>query len=184
MFRFNRPLDGVVAPPLVGVFVVAPAPAPRARTVTGEPPRSGVKVKLTPGHQIAVVVTTDAAPRPAVVDALLGKRAPKGSEEAAALTQATFERLLAVGVNPDTVAVAWDFPVSAGDTLLHDALAWATPTGDFSLDRVREAGDAPPRTYRAAEGELIVPDLLVDDLWLNLDAVSYTHLTLPTNREV
>ncbi len=124
---------------------------------------------LTPGHQVAVVVTTAAAPRPAVVDALLGKRAPEGSEEAAALTQATFEKLLALGVNLDTVAVAWDFPIGAGDTILHDALVWATPTGDFTFDRVREAQDAPPRTYRAAEGALTVSDLLVDDLWLNLD---------------
>lgn len=151
----------------------APLPVMAELDMNDPSDRPGLLIRpltaLTPGHQIAVVVTTAAAPRPAVVDALLGRRPPEGAEEAAALTQSTFESLGALGVDLDTVAVAWDFPVSAGDALLHEALAWATPTGAFTLDRVREADDAPPRTYRAAEGELVVPDLLVDDLWLNLD---------------
>ncbi|MCK6524613.1 hypothetical protein L6R49_24670 [Myxococcota bacterium] len=156
--------------------LTAGAPLPVMAELDANDPsdRPGLLIRplttLTPGHQIAVVVTTEAAPRPAVVDALLGRRAPEGAEEAAALTQATFTQLAALGVSNDTIAVAWDFPVSAGDTLLRDALVYATPTGEFSFDEVREVGDVPPRTYRAAEGELLVPDLLVDDLWLNLDA--------------
>eukprot|EP00826_Nyctotherus_ovalis_P031334 TRINITY_DN2502_c0_g2_i15.p1 TRINITY_DN2502_c0_g2~~TRINITY_DN2502_c0_g2_i15.p1 ORF type:complete len:135 (+),score=33.50 TRINITY_DN2502_c0_g2_i15:326-730(+) len=38
---------------------------------------------------------------------------------------------------------------------------------------------APPEVLRRAEGLADVPDLKI-----SLDAVSYTHLTLPTNREV
>ena len=100
---------------------------------------------MTPGHRVAVVVTTDAVPRPETFDPTSVLHAP------------LLEELVALGQVADDVAVAWEFPIGDGTSPLLSALEQRR-TADFpapSFDDVREAA-LPPRTYRVAVGAVEV----------------------------
>ena len=61
------------------------------------------------GHRIAVVVTTEVAPRPEVFQAVLDGADPIGCPEIGPRTRDLMDELDALGVPRSDVAVAWDF---------------------------------------------------------------------------
>jgi len=120
---------------------------------------------LPVGHDVAVVVTTDVAPRPARFDALLGRRPPEDLEEVADHYRDLVDHLEALGVDPDDIALAWDFPVADGSVPLRSALSQVDPPGTWTFGRIRNEDDGDrvaPFTWRAAEGSFGVQDFLVD----------------------
>ncbi|MCO4743335.1 MAG: hypothetical protein KC912_01015 [Proteobacteria bacterium] len=125
---------------------------------------------LKDGHDIAVVVHTSAAERPAAFDLLL----ERPHDEDLALSEAahaTLADLESAGLSSDDVAVAWSFPVGRAVAPLSTALDQVELDGEYSLDLIREfdAGDrVGPFTLRNAEGSFRVQDFLVDDLVLDL----------------
>ncbi|MCB9741430.1 MAG: hypothetical protein H6741_29430 [Alphaproteobacteria bacterium] len=124
---------------------------------------------MTPGHRVAVVITTEAAPRPERFTQLLSRRPPESLAELSEHYQALMDELEALGLAPDAVAFAWDFPVGDAAAPMRSAIAQVHPTGAFSLDTVRDAPeDLPPLTYRAATGSYTVTDLLLDDRLLDI----------------
>lgn len=121
---------------------------------------------LVPGHDVAVVVTTDVAPRPARFDALVDGRPPADLAEDAPHYRALVDDLEALGVARDRIALAWDFPIGDGAQPLRSALAQLDPPGTFAFDHVREedAGDLlVPLGWRAATGTFEVQDFLLED---------------------
>ncbi len=124
-------------------------------------------VGLAVGHRIAVVITTEVAPRPERFDVLLsGKRVPQDLAPHVEHYAALMDELSALGVNADDVAVAWDFPIGDGTAPLRSALDQLQLDGAYAIDDVDNAdvGDLlPPGTWRAATGTFTVDDFLVDD---------------------
>lgn len=125
------------------------------------------------GHQVAVVVTTAAAARPARFDALLHGRPPEDFAHRARHYRDLVDRIEEIGVNADDVALAWDFPVADGTAPLRSALSQSPVPTEWAFTRVKNDGDddAPGGgAWRSAEGDLTVPRFLVDDTLLDLAA--------------
>lgn len=114
---------------------------------------------LPVGHDVAVIVTTDAADRPATFDPVRGAHLLDAAE--------------AAGLSPDDVALAFSFPVDDPTGPVRAAVASRASPGGFLFDRVRNADlgdDVAPYTWRAAEGRFDVTTFLVDGRTLDLDA--------------
>src|SRR5690606_31070521 len=93
---------------------------------------------LTPGHRVAVVITTDVAARPERFDVLArGRRVPGFDDRDHVLV--LLDELEALGEDPDAVALAWDFPVGDGTAPLQTALSQLEPPGTWRFTNVREA---------------------------------------------
>ncbi len=125
------------------------------------------------GHRAAVVVTTDAAPRPARFDALLRGRAPEDLRDVRDHFRDLVDALGALGVNPDRIALAWDYPVENGTRPTKTAVAGRGAPGAALLSRVRALDDGDrvaPHTWRAADGNFETPWVLDEDEWLAMDA--------------
>ena len=60
-----------------------------------------------------------------------------------------------------------------------DGEAWYVNTGSFILDRFKDG-----RPSASSSNCEYVAFMMLDDIGTKSKAVSYTHLTLPTNREV
>ncbi|GDX82249.1 hypothetical protein LBMAG42_40600 [Deltaproteobacteria bacterium] len=117
---------------------------------------------LTPGHRVAVVVTS----------AVTSGGAPLAVPEAEGHYAELRAELEALGQTD--VTVAWDFPVAGGSALLDHTLALttATPTA-HSFTRTWEAGsgtEPPPGVWRMAEGSFTTVELLVDGERMELSA--------------
>lgn len=122
------------------------------------------------GAQAAVVVTTAVAPRPDRFDAIVRGDDPTDLPDPAH-TRTVMDRLVELGVDADSVALAWDYPVGDGTTPLRSALAQAAVPTAWTLDRVHEEGDIQaPNGYRTAQGHFTGTDFLVDDTALDLAA--------------
>ena len=121
------------------------------------------------GHQVAVVITTDAiAKQDRFLKLISGETDSVMGEHYVDL----MDQLEAVGVDRNTVSLAWDYPVGDGTTATRSALAQlAPPAGwDFPLIREADLGDAVPDGYfRTASGSFETTDFLTEDGWLDLD---------------
>lgn len=120
--------------------------------------------RLPPGHRIAVVVTTQAAPRPERFEALLSRRPPANIALWRDSVLGLLDALDTLGVPPDDVAFAWDFPVD--DPLVPTRSALATLHGFTPAIRwgeIREGDDAPPLAARSTTGTFTVPSVLDSD---------------------
>lgn len=125
------------------------------------------------GHTVAVVVTTDAAPRPERFDRIVDGDPPENFGGGVAHWRELMDTLEANGIARDDVAVAWDYPVGDGTKPLRSALEQIDTGGDWTFTRIREkdAGDTVGYgAWRVAEGRFEVTDFLVDDVWLDLGA--------------
>ncbi|MEZ4236577.1 MAG: hypothetical protein R3F59_10555 [Myxococcota bacterium] len=123
------------------------------------------------GHDIAVVVTTDAVARPPRFDALLSDHPPADLADVAPRYRDLVARLGELGVVADDIAVAWQFPVADGREPLRSALAQHTVPGSHTLDDVRDrdlGDEVGVHLWRAAEGTLRVQQWLDDDDGLQL----------------
>jgi len=136
-------------------------------------------IAMTVGHRVAVVVSTEAAPRPPDFD-------PDDPG-----TRALLDDLAALGVAEGDVAIAWDFPIGDGTAPLRSAMGQLEGTGIPTFDTVRNRDDqdpVAPHTWRAAEGTFVATDFLIDDRRLDLaadgtvtptgevDAALYVHI--------
>lgn len=130
------------------------------------------------GHDIGVVVTTDVVDRPERFEALVngppkGTSMPEDLEPHQAHYADLITTLQGMGVDPDSIALAWDFPVGDGGQPLRSALDQLRVPTSWDLDDVRDAdlGDGVvPGTWRVGEGTFEVQDFLVDDELLDLAA--------------
>jgi len=126
---------------------------------------------LEPGHQVAVVITTRAAPRPERFDVLARGKGPTD------LSDATRDLLDALeqdaGVDPDTVALAWSVPIEDGLRPTRSALEQAD-AGDVSwtFESVRTGDQADDLAWRSAAGTLTVTGVLGQDGRLALDTAT------------
>lgn len=127
------------------------------------------------GHQMAVVVTTAAAPRPARFDALLrgGDEVPPSLEGWRNHYRGLVASLGALGVQEQDIALAWDFPVGDGTAPLRQMVADLEPTRGYAFydqDDVDEGDRLPTGTWRRAEGYFITTSWLTEELyWGELD---------------
>ena len=129
-------------------------------------------VALTPGHEIAVVLTDETADRPPAFQRLLDTPAPD-REDLQSDTMQLLEELDDAGLSADDVALTWSFPVADGTVPLRSAWNQISPVTQITIDSVRESGpDVVPRTFRAAEGTFRTTDFLVDDNRLQLDGAT------------
>lgn len=125
------------------------------------------------GHTAAVVVTTEAATRPARFDALIGKHPPEDLADVADHFRGLVDTLVGLGISEDQIAIAWDYPVGDGTAPLASALDQLPVSDTWSIDTVRNEDDGDrvaPHTWRAASGTVEVPWFLGDDEWLALNA--------------
>ncbi len=121
------------------------------------------------GHQVAVVVTTAAIPKQDRFAKLAAGETDSAMSDHYVDLMAQLE---AVGVSPDTVALAWDYPVGDGTTPTRSALSQLNPPAgwDFPLVRESDLDDAlPDGYYRTASGSFQTTDFLTSDGWLDLD---------------
>jgi len=146
---------------------------------------------LPVGHDIAVVVTTDAAPRVERFDALLSGSPPADLADQAQHFQELVGSIAALGLDPADIAIAWDFPVGDGTAPLRSIWSQTALPTQHSFDSVREldGGDTVvPSAWRVAQGSFLATDYLVDDRGLQLgtdgsvsstgsiDAELYVHI--------
>lgn len=142
------------------------------------------------GHEVAVVVTTAAVPRPERFDLLLSDTPPASLADVAPAYRDLVEAL-APFVPEDEIAVAWEFPVGDGTAPLRSAAAQVSASTRHAFTRVREAelGDiVVPGAWRVAEGTFEATDFTGDDDLLSLgpdgsvapegstDAYLYVHV--------
>jgi hypothetical protein len=114
---------------------------------------------LTPGHEVAVLVTTQAATRPDTFDPV--RAAP------------ILDAASALGLGADDVALAFSFPVDDPTLPVRAAVADRNSPGSYAFDRIRDAdaGDVvAPHTWRAVEGRFDVTSFLLDGRTLDLAA--------------
>ena len=140
------------------------------------------------GHTVAVVLTTELTPRSERFDALLSPSPPEDLQPHAPHFAELMTSLSGLGMPPEEVALAWDYPVGDGTLPTRSAWSQITPPTQWSFDEVRTGEDVVPRTYRAAEGTFQTTDFLVNDLTLKLtntgtveptgqtDAMLYIHI--------
>ncbi len=125
---------------------------------------------LIPGHDVAVVITTDVAPRPERFDALARG---KGPTELSRETRELLDDLEDYGVDPDGVALAWSVPIEDGLVPLRSALDVRDAADvSWSFDDVRTGEDADPQAWRSAGGTLTVTGVLGEDGMLALDSAT------------
>jgi len=125
------------------------------------------------GHHVAVVVTTEAAPRPERFEALVNGQAPDDFAHRAT----TYRDLLtaindAVALPAEQIALAWDFPVGDGTRPLASAIAASTTPPAWSVDFVREGANGDPvatNGFRAISAHFTSDDFLDGDLFMHLD---------------
>lgn len=124
------------------------------------------------GAEIAVVVLTDAAPRPARFDLLLDDEPPASLVDQAAQTRALVDRLVSLdAARADEIAVAWSFPVGDGTAPMRSVWAQAAPASrwSWSRQRDRDAGDSlAPYAWRVWQGTYTTQQFLRDDRSLDL----------------
>lgn len=133
------------------------------------------------GATMAVVITTDVAPRPDRYAGILVGDNPTDLPDPAHARDLV-ARLGELGVAADDVALAWDFPVGDGTAPLRSALAQAAVPTTWTLDRVHEAGDVrAPNGWRTAEGRFTATSFLLDGLKLDLQADGSVLPTGETN---
>ncbi|MCB9745926.1 MAG: hypothetical protein H6740_25350 [Alphaproteobacteria bacterium] len=122
---------------------------------------------MTPGHQIAVVVTTAAAPRPERFDALLGGWEPLGMYGWSDHYNGLIDELEPFGLARDEVALVWDFPVGDGTAMLTYMLNNTPRPRSWSFSRVEDSdlGDElPPGTWRQLTGTFETTSWLEDEV--------------------
>ena len=127
---------------------------------------------LSPGHLVAVVVTTDAVARPDRMDALLRGEPPASLEGVADVLLDAVDTLDTMGMDRETVAAVTVFPVDAGRAPLEQLLVDPPLATDVQLTRIRDANDGDtvaPLTRRVATGRFTVPSYLNDDGLLAID---------------
>ena len=137
-------------------------------------------VALPDGHDIAVVVTTDAMDRPDRFNALV-----EGVVDSAFVDH--YAGLMAdvatMGIDANDVALAWDFPVGDGSVKLHSALSQVDVPTDWQFNFVKNADDGdslPWYTWRTARGTMTVQKILEGGkLALNTDG-SVNQVTTET----
>ncbi|MCB9758694.1 MAG: hypothetical protein H6739_02545 [Alphaproteobacteria bacterium] len=135
-----------------------------------DPERQALLVRplaaMTPGHQVAVVITTDAAPRPERFDQLMAGEEPPGLEGWGPHYLALVDALEERGLDRDEIALAWDFPIGDGTAMLRYMLANTPTPVNWTITDIAEAGvedDIPPGTYRQLTGTFEVTNWLVDE---------------------
>lgn len=143
-----------------------------ANSATGDVPTLIVRpqVALPVGHDVVVVVTTDAADRTAEFEALLNGAPHESVVDQAAHFQELIDDLGALGVAAADVALAWDFPISDGRAPLQSALEQLSTPTVWTIAEIREDDNVPYRTYRAADGTFEVMDFVGADDLLELNA--------------
>ncbi len=126
---------------------------------------------LPAGHRVAVVVTTEATPRPSRIQDILDGQPAQDIGGAEAHVQALFDDLEALGIDRDTIAHAWDYPVGDGTKPLRSALADLEVPGTWEIRRIRntdEGSELAPGAWKVLEGIFHAPDHLIDDRNLDL----------------
>ncbi|MCK6522195.1 hypothetical protein L6R49_12215 [Myxococcota bacterium] len=130
-------------------------------------------VAMTPGHRVAVVVTTAAAPRPRRFDRLARGDDPWDSGDWGPRTRALLYELSQAGLSQEEIALAWEYPVGDGTAPLRGMTAAVETPTQWSLSRVKrsDAGDTlPPGTWLQAEGSFTTTSWLEDELrWASVD---------------
>jgi len=142
---------------------------------------------LTAPGRAAVVVTTDAAPRPDRFEALVAGTPPSDYGGAALHHRALLEELEGLGVPPDSVAVAWDFPVDLGNDQLLSGFAQRTLPTEWEFYDVRDAASSDEvhnETWRYARAKVDVQDFLRDDMFLDVDDDGTIEVTGETEIDV
>lgn len=125
---------------------------------------------LPPGHEVAVVLTTAAAPRTERFDDLTRGRGPT---ELADATRDLLDRLEQADVDPDAVSLAWSVPIADGLAPTRSALDVRDAADvSWTLDEVREGDDADDGAYRSVRGTLTVTGVLDEEGRLALDPVT------------
>lgn len=121
------------------------------------------------GHRVAVVVTTDAAPRPEAFQSVLDGSDPLGCPEIGPRTRALLEELDGLGLASSDISVAWDFPVDHAKEPLTAMLEELGPTTEWSWIKVDEDDNLPEPLFKRMQGTFTVDSWLVDDSMLDLD---------------
>ncbi|MBT3223165.1 MAG: hypothetical protein HN348_29170, partial [Proteobacteria bacterium] len=117
-------------------------------------------------HRIAVVITTDTTERPQRFDDLIGGNPPSSLADYADHYETLIDDLSTLQISTESIALAFDFPVSDPTITLTSALDQLDPldTYEFRNQRDLDNGDVvAPYTWRVAEGVLGVQDFLIDD---------------------
>ena len=122
---------------------------------------------LPDGHRIAVTISTDVLDRPAPFDGLLQGAPPADLVAHQGTHDAMMQSLEGLGIDPATLALAWDFPVDRGIEPVPSALEQLSVSGQYVL--AVDTAPTLPLTWRTAVGTYEVTDFLVDDLALVLD---------------
>ncbi len=127
------------------------------------------------GHTVAVVVTTQAAPRPERIEALLEGDPPADlTDEQVAHYVDLYEQIDGLGVPLDDIAIAWDFPIGDGtSTLRQVAQGTELPTGYVIhkvVDSDESPGALPDGVWRKITGTFTTTNWLPDDFTLELGA--------------
>jgi hypothetical protein len=128
------------------------------------------------GHRVAYAVLTSAAPRPARFEAILNGTPPVDFEGGVVHTQELVAELRDLGIASDTIALAWDFPVDDGSSVLQSTLAQLETPTSWDFYQVLEGEDVANNTWRYARANLQVQDFLVDD-WLLAPDLQVTGTT-------
>ena len=124
-------------------------------------------IAMTPGHRVAVVVTTAAAPRPRRFDRLARGNDPWNAGDWGVRTRALLYALGQAGMNPDEIAMAWEYPVGDGTAPLRGMIDDLAPPSRWDLSRIKrtDAGDAlPPGAWIQAEGTFTTTSWLAEEL--------------------
>ena len=129
------------------------------------------------GHRIAVVVTTDAAPRPEAFQAVLDGTDPALTPEMGPRTRELVEELDALGLPTGEVAVAWDFPVDHAKEPLQAMLDEAAGASSWEWVKIDEDDKLPDPLYKRLQGTFVVDDYLLDDSMLDLDEAGIPQRT-------
>ncbi|MCP4809787.1 MAG: hypothetical protein GY913_25210 [Proteobacteria bacterium] len=125
---------------------------------------------MTGGHTMAIVVTTEAAPRPEAFQYVLDGGEFEGHDELGKRTRDLLDDLEVLGVAEKDVAVAWDFPVQDGRASLKKMLAERGPVQGHEWIKIDTAESLPEGIAKRLQGTMTVDSWLVDDTLPELDA--------------
>lgn len=118
-------------------------------------------VTLPPGHRIAVVVTTQGAPRPERFDALLSRRPPSSLADVQDHFDGLVGELVDLGLRESEIAIAWDFPIEDGLKPTRSAVELVSSFEPvISWSDLREDSEADAGGWRSASGSFTVPSVL------------------------
>jgi len=129
------------------------------------------------GHRIAVVVTTDAAPRPEAFQAVLDGADPADLPEIGPRTRQLVDELDGFGVPTAEIAVAWDFPVDHAREPVQAMLEDLDPATGWDWIKIDEAENLPEGLHKRLQGTFTTDSWLVDDSMLDLDEDGLPHKT-------